>query len=44
MSKFSGPIETPKDSERKDGTLAPCTSTLPSTAAGKGDKNPNKSS
>lgn len=40
--KFSGPIDSPKDTERSDGTLAPTGSTLPAGAAGKGDKDPNR--
>ena len=41
--KFKGPVTTPKDSERQDGTLAPTGSTLPAGAAAKGDKDPNRS-
>lgn len=41
-TKFPGPITSPKDTERTDGTLAPTGSTLPQGAAGKGDKDPNR--
>lgn len=40
--KFSGPIESPKDTESQDGVPRPTGSTLPAGAAGKGDKDPNR--
>jgi len=38
----SGPIESPKDTESKDGLQTPVGQTLPAGAVGKGDKDPNR--
>jgi len=42
IDKFSGPIDTPKSTERDDGSIAPTGSTLPAGASAKGDSNPNR--